>query len=61
MKEISDHKKELAEKTLSDFKLVIGEKKVLPDRVEEGLFDVFKEMPNKLLERFRGLIAGIPE
>lgn len=58
MAEISESKKTLSQDTLRDLCIVLVSEPT--DRVKLGLLELFQELPNKSLERFRGLIAGIP-
>lgn len=57
MSEISESKKQLSQDTLRDLCSVLVSEP--SDRLKIGLLELFQDIPNKSLERFRGLIAGI--
>jgi len=57
MKELSKQKMELAEKTTAD--LVAAMNSDVPDRLKAGFVELFLSLPNKSLERLRGLLAGV--
>lgn len=54
---ISEQKKDLALQTAADLIMVVDGD--VPDRLKRGFVELFEEIPNQLLQRFRGLIAGI--
>lgn len=58
-KKIGELKKTLAICTAKEFALVLRTKELQP-QLMDGFIDVFCAMQNKTLERFRGLIAGVP-
>lgn len=61
MADVSKHKTNLALQVTADLVMALeATVPEVPERLREGFIDLFESMPNKALERLRGLIAGVP-